>query len=130
MKYAEIVGNGVSDYKRSNARALDWNGNEYLNGDLYVNCNADSTGGTKVAVSDNPVFTGSISLNRKAGTTAGTESIAVGNETAANGPQTVAFGRSTISNGDASFTCGSGLVATGGSEFVIGTYNKLPAEPW
>ena len=77
-----------------------------------------------------PAFTNSISLNRKTGTTPGDESLAVGNETAANGPQTVAFGRSTISNGDASFTCGSGLVAAGGSEFVIGTYNKLPAQAW
>ena len=102
---------------------------------IYVNnawekfgaANIDLSGYSPIA---NPAFTGSISLNRKTGTTAGTESIAVGNETAANGPQTVAFGRSTISNGDASFTCGTGLVAAGGSEFVIGTYNKLPAQPW
>lgn len=47
--YVEIVGNGTGNSARSNARALGWNGNEYLNGDLYVNCNADSTGGTKVA---------------------------------------------------------------------------------
>lgn len=47
-KFAEIIGNGTSDNARSNARALDWDGNEYLKGDLYVNCNADSTGGTKV----------------------------------------------------------------------------------
>lgn len=46
--YAEIIGNGTADNARSNARALGWDGNEYLNGDLYVNCNADSTGGTKV----------------------------------------------------------------------------------
>lgn len=50
MNYAEIVGNGIgtdSQY-RSNARALDWNGNEYLMGDIYVNCNPDGTGGTKL----------------------------------------------------------------------------------
>lgn len=102
---------------------------------IYVNdawekfgaANIDLSGYAPIA---NPEFTGSISLNRKSGTTAGTESIAVGNETAANGAQTVAFGRSTISNGDVSFTCGTGLVAAGGSEFVIGTYNKLPAQPW
>lgn len=33
---AEIVGNGSSDTARSNARTLDWNGNEYLAGALSV----------------------------------------------------------------------------------------------
>ena len=46
--YVEIVGNGtISD--KSNARALDWDGNEYLKGDVYVGCGADSTNGTKLA---------------------------------------------------------------------------------
>ena len=35
-KYAEIVGNGESDTKRSNARTLDWDGNEQLAGDLKI----------------------------------------------------------------------------------------------
>lgn len=51
MKYVEIIGNGhpgVQNVIRSNARALDWDGNEYLKGDLYIGCNADSTGGTKL----------------------------------------------------------------------------------
>ena len=48
MNYAEIIGNGTNKNARSNARALDWDGNEYLMGDIYVGCNADSTGGTKV----------------------------------------------------------------------------------
>ena len=45
--YIEMVGNGTSS-NSSNARALDWNGNERLAGDVYVNCNDDSTGGSKV----------------------------------------------------------------------------------
>ena len=49
MNYAEIIGNGSANLDRSNIRALDWDGNERLMGDLYVGCNADSTGGTKVA---------------------------------------------------------------------------------
>ena len=48
MNYAEIVGNGVDINTRSNARALDWDGNEYLAGDVYVNCGSDSTGGSKL----------------------------------------------------------------------------------
>ena len=47
-KYAEIIGNGDSDSARSNARALDWGGNEYLNGNVYVGCNSDSSGGTRL----------------------------------------------------------------------------------
>lgn len=46
--FAEIVGNGVDSSHRSNARALDWDGNEYLKGDLYVQCNANSKNGVKV----------------------------------------------------------------------------------
>ena len=37
-RYAEIVGNGTS-YVRSNARTLDWQGNEILAGDLIINGN-------------------------------------------------------------------------------------------
>jgi len=56
--YIEIVGNGSSS-THSNARTLDWNGNERLKGDVYVGCNADSTGGSKLAkVSELPDVSG------------------------------------------------------------------------
>lgn len=35
--YVEIVGNGANTNNRSNARTLDWNGNERLAGDLTLN---------------------------------------------------------------------------------------------
>lgn len=35
--YVEIVGNGLTDNSRSNARTLDWNGNEVLAGGLTIN---------------------------------------------------------------------------------------------
>ena len=35
-KYAEIVGNGTSDTKRSNARTLDWEGNAEYQGDVVA----------------------------------------------------------------------------------------------
>lgn len=50
--YAEIVGNGTNDANRSNAYALDWNGNARFAGDVYVGCNDNSTGGTKLATID------------------------------------------------------------------------------
>ena len=34
--YAHIVGNGTSNTKRSNAHTIDWNGNGWFAGDLYV----------------------------------------------------------------------------------------------
>ena len=37
--YAEIIGNGTADNSRSNARTLDWSGNETIAGDLYFNGN-------------------------------------------------------------------------------------------
>lgn len=46
--YAEQIGNGTADNARSNARTLDWSGNERLMGDIYVGCNGDGTGGTKL----------------------------------------------------------------------------------
>ena len=35
--YAEIIGNGIDENDRSNARELGWNGDEYLAGDLTIN---------------------------------------------------------------------------------------------
>ena len=41
--YVEIVGNGTNTNSRSNARTLDWNGNETLAGGLKINGNQDVT---------------------------------------------------------------------------------------
>ena len=57
--YVEIVGNGTASNAKSNARALDWSGNEYLKGDVYVGCNADSSGGSKLIASPSSPATGS-----------------------------------------------------------------------
>ena len=46
---AFVVGNSVDMSLSSNAMKVDWEGNGYFNGDLYVNCAADSTNGMKVA---------------------------------------------------------------------------------
>lgn len=57
--FQHIIGNGTTDESRSNASALDWSGNQYLAGNLFVNCNNYTTtssglqtagcGGSKVA---------------------------------------------------------------------------------
>lgn len=46
--FADIVGNGTDNLNRSNAYALDWEGNGHFMGDVYVGANADSSGGTKL----------------------------------------------------------------------------------
>ena len=46
--YADIIGNGTADDNRKNIEATDWNGNKHLKGDVYVGCNDDSSGGTKL----------------------------------------------------------------------------------
>ena len=48
-QFIEIVGNGTDANNRSNAYTLDWAGNGRFNGGVFVNCNSDSTGGTKLA---------------------------------------------------------------------------------
>ena len=61
--YEEIIGNGTSVINLSNARTLDWSGNERLMGDVYVGCDADSTGGTKLArIPDPPTTDGVYTL--------------------------------------------------------------------
>ena len=35
-KYAHIIGNGSSDSRRSNAHTVDWNGNAWYAGDVYI----------------------------------------------------------------------------------------------
>ena len=46
--YIEIVGNGTSDGARSNARALDWDGNEVLAGGLTVGAAGITIGSTTI----------------------------------------------------------------------------------
>lgn len=43
-KYAHIVGNGTSDTNRANIHTLDWDGNAWFKGNVYVGGTSDSTG--------------------------------------------------------------------------------------
>lgn len=59
--HIEVVGNGTDSNTLSNARALDQDGNEYLKGKLYIQANANSTGGYEVAkLSDIPDISGKV----------------------------------------------------------------------
>ncbi len=49
-KYSHIVGNGSSHSARSNSHTLDWNGNAWFAGDVYVKgANQDDTAAIKLA---------------------------------------------------------------------------------
>lgn len=48
-KYCHIVGNGTSDTARSNAHTLDWNGNAWFAGDVYIGGTAMDSGAKKLA---------------------------------------------------------------------------------
>lgn len=43
-KYAHIIGNGFSDSDRSNAFAVDWDGNTKVQGNYYAHCSPNSSG--------------------------------------------------------------------------------------
>ena len=44
--FSFIIGNGSSNSSRSNATAIDWQGNQYLSGDIYTNCTDYATTST------------------------------------------------------------------------------------
>lgn len=60
-----------------------------------------STIGTKMD-KDNPTGTGSLSINRKSGTTTGSQSMAIGYNVEASGDQSFAEGRETVASGNQS----------------------------
>ncbi len=59
-KYAHIVGNGESSFARSNAHTLDWDGNAWYSGDVYVGStsgvNRDEGSRKLVANGDNEII--------------------------------------------------------------------------
>lgn len=130
--YAEIVGNGTSDSDRSNARTLDWDGNETLAGKLTVG--ADPTNDmdvvTKKYYEENiPDMEWDNILNKPdiyKGT--GTSSvIASSSMNVASGPASFASGIMTTSSAFASFAEGMGTNATGPASHAENYYTEATA---
>lgn len=69
---------------------------------------------------ENPVFTGSISLGRKEGSTIGGYSVAIGYDTEASGYTSHAEGQSTTASGEASHAEGCRTRASGGNSHAEG----------
>lgn len=72
---------------------------------------------------NNPVGTGSFSMNRKADTTVGTHSFAIGSNTTASAMDSYAEGNQTTATGMYSHTEGSNTVAAGNASHVQGKFN-------
>lgn len=51
-KYVHIVGNGWNENNRSNAHTLDWNGNAWYQGDVYVGGEDQDNGAKKLATEE------------------------------------------------------------------------------
>lgn len=118
------LGNGINN-SRSNALKVDWTGNQYLNGTLYVNCESDSTGGIEVATKSDlsavdlsariafgtgngSIVAGDISNNLASGVYAWAE----GNLSTASGPCSHAEGSQTTASGACSHAEGGNTQAT------------------
>ena len=139
MNYVEIVGNGTIS-ARSNARALDWNGNEYLKGDIYVNCDTSSANGNKVATEGyvntadalkadktNTILETYLSRGRKDSTTIGTNSFAFGIRVEASGSYSHGEGKDTVASGSYSHAEGNSSKAIGGDSHAEGSSCRAEA---
>ena len=71
--------------------------------------------------SANPTGTGSLSLNRKSGTTTGSKSVAVGDNSTASGSISTAMGSGTTASGNYSFAAGSTSTASGNISTAFGS---------
>ncbi len=111
--YVEIVGNGTPSGERSNARTLDWSGNEALAGDLTIRkgkANEESLGAH---------FPGSGCFEAGTGTSGGAYSSAEGYETVADGTYSHAEGYKTYTKNGS----GMGAHAEGGQTAANGSYS-------
>ena len=119
------VGNGVSTNKLSNAYTLSRKGEGWFAGDVYVGSTSGTNrdeGSKKLATEESlntkmdsidPVGTGSFSMNRKANTTIGKNSVALGYNTTASGTYSMAEGNGASATGMYAHAEGWGSVASG-----------------
>ena len=136
--YAHIVGNGEDietdegeQVIYSNAHTLDWNGNAWFAGDVSVGAN-NKVLATKEYVdntinTNDLVITNSISMGRKAGTTVGEKSVAVGYDVTASGDYSHAEGSNTNASGYCSHAEGA-TTASGDCSHAEGLHSEASAD--
>ena len=125
--YIEIVGNGADATNRSNARTLDWSGNETLSGNLTIG-GAITTNGQQILPQKQADWSQTTSTESnyiknkpaiKAGQ--GLYSIAEGAGTTASGYGSHAEGTGTTASGTPSHAEGSSTTASGSQSHAEGT---------
>ena len=137
-----VAGNGSGMLGPSNAFAVGWDGAGHFKSDVYVKCNADSTGGEKLisqsnlgdgnTASGNYAFAGAgmyctasgmcATAFGMASTAAGQFSHARGGGGAtATGRAATAIGSGVRANGDTSFALGMGSTANGVVSAAVGS---------
>lgn len=139
--YIHIAGNGSSDTARSNAHAIDWSGNAWFSGDVYVGSdsgtNKDSGSkklateeyvGTAINTLDSVAFDGYVTKGKKYGTTVGSRATAEGYGTTASGNYSHAEGSDTISSGQDSHAEGYRTTASGSSSHAEGFSDNIVPE--
>ena len=104
---------------RSNALKVDWVGNQYLNGTLYVNCESDSTGGIEVATKSD---LSAVDLSARIAFGTGNGSIVAGDisNNLASGVYTWAEGNLSTASGPCSHAEGSQTTASGACSHAEG----------
>lgn len=129
--YIEIVGNGTGSSARSNARTLDWDGNEKLAGGLTLEGPL-----SRGRLANSTVGNGSMAFGYRV-TASGSYSTAIGEDTSAwgnnshaqgavsyaIGDNSDAAGQSCYAVGDNSSATGRTAIATKRSQHVFGEYN-------
>lgn len=95
---------------------------EYVDAAI-ANVNVPEADLSAYAPKESPVFTGSISMGRKSGSTVGINSFAVGNSTTASGNCSYAEGDNAKAIGHGSHVEGSGTIASSNYQHVQGLFN-------
>ena len=143
--YVEIVGNGTAN-SRSNARTLDWTGNEWLAGTLKIGgtsyANAKEVATKEYVDNHTPDLSNYmqkgvdyVTAGKKSGTTLGTQATAEGDITTASGEFSHAEGKSTTasayaSHAEGNYTTASGQYshAEGGVTIASGRYSHAEGQ--
>lgn len=112
--YAHIVGNGGASL-RKNIHTLDWNGNVWYKGDIYVGSTSglDKDEGSKKLATEEYVNNYRVIAGQKANTDLGAEATAEGYKTTASGPRSHAEGRLTEATAAAAHSEGDATKAYG-----------------
>lgn len=79
-----------------------------------------SSTGDEYMLKENPVGSGSLSLNRLADSTVGTNSVAIGTDTTASGTNSLAGGRQAVASGTNSLAYGNNATASAGGAIALG----------